>query len=583
MRALAVLVLVAAGAAGAAASAQCEDCVLARYWQVDPTYWRSASPDVTSYPEHQLETPLAGADLGVAFSGGGTRSAAATIGQLRGLLRNGWLERVKYVTAVSGGSWAAVPFVYYPGDDLNALLGEYQPDLTRVDLEVFRRTPHGLLAGQVARSGLAASGIEETLPFLPDRIAGRDIARYRDLAIRVRGAVRRLRGTTLPEATRRNKTFAHMLGQIFLDPLVPDSNRRPYTWTFDAALDISRTSRQGQMDFQQVPRGRPFLIAGGTMIWNRPGFVYPRLIPVEYTPLYTGVRQQFGNLGGTYVMPWAYDRARVAVAGDHLLVDKAGVRMFTLADVIGSSGAAPQLALMLGSGVPERARSALLQAAGAFPAFNPVAVRDGTLVRPDGEIAHGDGGFTDNLGLMPLLARQVRHIIAFVNSNKTYLANDQLQSYFFPLAVQTGGGDKTFNDVFPQAKYRELILGLDAARTSGGPAIFCQTTAVRPNEVYNIAAYDGLKICWVYNAVAEEWKRNLPEAIQGWLAPGTGLDQLRHFPYFETFGENRPFVVKLHALQVNLLADLACWNLTSPSGRAAIAGYFGAKVLSLPE
>ena len=89
---------------------------------------------------------------------------------------------------------------------------------------------------------------------------------------------------------------------------------------------------------------------GGTIIWMHPGFEYPRLIPVEYTPLYTGVRQQFGNLGGTYVMPWAYDREHVVASGDRLLVDKADVRMFTLADVIGSSGAAPQLQLMLGTG-----------------------------------------------------------------------------------------------------------------------------------------------------------------------------------------------------------------------------------------
>jgi hypothetical protein len=73
--------------------------------------------------------------------------------------------------------------------------------------------------------------------------------------------------------------------------------------------------------------------------------------------------------------PWAYDRANVVVSGNKLLVDKATVRTFTLADMIGSSGAAPQLFLILGQGVPERARGALQKAAGAFPSFNPIAIR----------------------------------------------------------------------------------------------------------------------------------------------------------------------------------------------------------------
>src|SRR6266576_3133183 len=86
----------------------CDQCTRAQYWQVDTAFWQSASPDLNSFPERQLTTPLPGSDLGIAFSGGGTRSASATIGQLRGLRQNGWLGRVRYVTAVSGGSWAAV-------------------------------------------------------------------------------------------------------------------------------------------------------------------------------------------------------------------------------------------------------------------------------------------------------------------------------------------------------------------------------------------------------------------------------------------------------------------------------------------
>ncbi len=269
MRAVAIALLVCLSAGVAAQGPTCQGCVEARYWQIDPGFWTSADPDLKTFPERQLDPPLPGADLGVAFSGGGTRSAAATIGQLRGLVQNGWLERVKYMTAVSGGSWAAVPFTYYPGDALADLLGKSDADLNLLDLE---KKPNGALAVQITKSGLAASGAEEVFQFLPDQKKGDvDLARIRSIGGTLRDGLRKFRGKNLPDSNRQNKTYAHILGQIFIDPLVKDGNRMPYGWTRNAALDITDVSRQPQMNFQQVPEKRPFLIVGGTIVWMRPG------------------------------------------------------------------------------------------------------------------------------------------------------------------------------------------------------------------------------------------------------------------------------------------------------------------------
>jgi len=185
---------------------------------------------------------------------------------------------------------------------------------------------------------------------------------------------------------------------------------------------------------------------------------------------------------------------------------------------------------------------------------------------------------------MPLLARQVRNIIAFVNSNSEYTKNNQLQSYFFSLGVQTGSGDKSMNAVFPQENYRKLLDGFDTITKQGGPAIVCQTTSVRANELYNIAAYDGLKICWVYNFPAENWKKNqLNDTLRGWLDKEKGSKDLRHFPYYETFEENRPSLIKLNELQVNLLADLSCWNVAGTEGAGLLHNFFGPSVLPPPK
>jgi hypothetical protein len=265
-------------------------------------------------------------------------------------------------------------------------------------------------------------------------------------------------------------------------------------------------------------------------------------------------------------------------------------RPFTLADVIASSGAAPQLTLMLGDKVPERFRPALRQASLAFPAFNNLAVRSGAPNPVSAELAHGDGGFTDNFGIMPLLARQVHNIIVFVNSMSEYRNNEQLQSYFMPLEMRDGNGDKTMNPVFDTDKYLQVLRGFDASTKARGGAIFCEKNwTVKSNELYNIRGYNGLNICWVYNYMAEAWRDGLPNEIKAWLTPpnpnqlSKQAKDLQHFPYYKTFGENRTKVIKLKPLQVNLLADLAAWSISNKQAVDAVVQTFGADVLPMPK
>ena len=581
---LALTIACAASTIAIAQTTSCQNCVEARFWEVSPTFWNSTTDDPTIPERARLEAQDK-RDLGVAFSGGGTRSASATIGQLRALDRNGWLARVRYVTAVSGGSWAAVPFTYYPGG-LTELLGADGP----LDPATIEKVPAGLLAERVVNSGLGHVGLQEVPSFLPDSIAGIDIVQARSILIKARSAIRKIRKREVPEPNRQNKTYAHLLGQIFLDRLVPEGNRSLYAWDRQTAIEMSQASGRPAGDFIIPPADRPFLIVEGTLV-KQNGADYPRLIPVEYTPLYTGVRQRFGLIGGTYLWPWAYDRLFVAPRSDTRVIVGPGPeeRPFTLADVIASSGAAPQLTLLLGDRVPARFRSALQQAAGAFPAFANLAVRNNMPNPATAELAHGDGGFVDNLAVMPLLVRQVHNIIVFVNSSSQYTQNADLQSYFMPLRIRDGTGDKSMNAVFEPARYQEVIDGFDKATKAGGGAIVCgHDWKVASNELYNIRGYSGLNICWVYNYAGEDWKRELRDPIKSWVTPpdpkhlSREAKDLQHFPYYATFGENKTKVIQLKPLQVNLLADLAAWSISNKAAVDAILSAFAGDVLPRP-
>jgi hypothetical protein len=582
--ALGVALAIASTMIAEAQTTSCQNCVEARYWEVSPTFWNSTTTE-SGVPERPRLDAMRKDDVGVALSGGGTRSASASIGQLRALNRNGWLSHVRYVTAVSGGSWAAVPFTFYPGslDDLLGAGGALDP-------KTVQTVPAGLLAERVVNSKLGHVGLHEVPSFLSDSIGGVDIGQYRRILLMARSAIRRIRKREVSEPDRQNKTYAHLLGQLFLDRLVPDGNRRLYAWDRETAIEMSQASGRPAGEFIVPPADRPFLIVGGTLV-KQNGADYPRLIPVEYTPLYTGVRQRFGLIGGTYFWPWAYDRLFIAPRSEtHALVGPGPEeRPFTLADVIASSGAAPQLTLLLGDRVPARFRGYLQRAADAFPAFSNLAVHGGMPNPATAELAHGDGGFTDNLGIMPLLVRQVHNVIVFVNSSSEYTQNEQLQSYFMPLRLRDGNGDKSMNAVFDASKYQEMLDGFDRSTAAAAGALYCgRNWDVRANEIYNIRGYAGFNICFVYNYAGAQWKASLPEPIKSWVTPpdpknlGEQAKELTRFPYYRTFGENRTRVVQLTPLQVNLLADLASWSISNAAAVDTILAAFDKGVLPRP-
>jgi hypothetical protein len=602
---LAVAVIGGAAALQAAQPAPCGGCLLAEYWTIND----ATATSRPAFPEDG-QWPAASKDLGIAFSGGGTRSAAATVGQLRGLAQNGWLDSVRYITAVSGGSWSAVPFTYSPwstADLLGGYLeeeGRYQRpgDLSLDTIDVAggglpaaiassNLTIPGILEGlDIARNELQAS--ESTSPFasraresLSREIMGQSVSTlWRQLRSFRKG----------PESERRDKTYARLLQHAFLNTLVPGSENKRFAWNAKQLTEIARQNpgrAVGTSTFLTANPDRPFLIVGGSIVQMGPGSLYPALIPVEYTPLYSGVRQQFGRrLGGSYIWSWAYDSTEAGTPTTHdgrrfvPVGSGTGSRTFSLADVIASSGAAPQLALLTKalSKVPDAVYDG---GAGVFPSFSHIALQPGGAADRLGEpmyLPHGDGGFTDNLGVMPLLARQVHSAIVFVNSNVEPEHNDQLQSYFMALGQSASSGDRSINVVFPAEKWDPLVTNLRLESRRGRAAVWCDGPwAVAGNERYGIQPYDGLRICFVYNQMATDWRASLTPEVRAELFPAQGARPTRHsshfanFPHYDTFAQNKPHVIQLRADQVNVLANFSTWVLTNSHTREVIQRVLG--------
>jgi hypothetical protein len=207
-------------------------------------------------------------------------------------------------------------------------------------------------------------------------------------------------------------------------------------------------------------------------------------------------------------------------------------------------------------------------AATYFPSFAaPTVVSNGAIEMRE-PLPHSDGGLGDNLGLMPLLARGVKNVILFFNTNTPYFErNDDVRSLFMAVGTPGGGGDKTRNQVFAPSEYDNLLEQLTAARGARGPQIYCKAElTVLPNAHYNIKGYDGLNLCLFYNADAWLWHKAIEDVLVAGLlkSPEAERVNLDNFPWFETFEQNKPHVIQLANCQVNLLSSLTEWSVTRP-------------------
>lgn len=487
--------------------------------------WDATSPDFI-YPEMgDAELRVVGLsdrpNLGLAFSGGGTRSASATLGQLRGLRALGLLDRARYISCVSGSSFPNTALAYLPdGQDPDHFLGRIiEPRaLAAADLD---DPPKGAFASAITHATLAEDFFLNAL-----KLAG-------------------------------DETYTRTIGDNFLRPFDLNASDRFFSLDQRALQTIlAHNPEMTPADFYLMRPDHPYLIINAIILRPKGHAPLPDKIPIESTPLYMGVRavhqgagEDGRDLGGGYLEPFAFD-SRAPESGP----DPSGrvkVRLgaarhrYTLADAIGTSGAAPA------EGLVDDGLDFL-----GFPEFRywspPLAGRESEV-----EYEFGDGGNLENLCLMPLLARKVSRVIAFVNTREPLSGPNEGQINRAIPPVFGRGPAETPNTVFPADKYDDLVEGLLAAKRAGQTLLHKDTYRVQDNAFYGIQGGWDVEVLWVYNERVPAWESSLPATIRGQIGHGS----LKRFPHYKTMGENKPFIIDLRPEQALLLAHLSCWNV----------------------
>lgn len=542
--------------------------------------------------------------VGLCLSGGGSRAASAAMGALRALRYLGLLEKVTFISTVSGGGWAGVPYTFCPdaiSDD--ELLGPVvlDPSLLTWDnasgksqyaLNVLSAHAIGSLCTRVGITEfieqvveLHDNGVADEM--LWNRAVGKLILEPFGLGDQLANAVPTMYFSYTPwwrDNVVRKTNPALKAQDFYTVQMSPGRTHRPYLIT-------------NSTFFYPPPADAKSAIRGRSAVFDVTADPYP----FEATPMVAGMPPSFvaqGNggrdLGGGFIDPFVFGCNAPATPPLRQMFNvPTPPARFALSDIAGTSSSAYVDVLIT------RYSSYFPWVENLDPTYSywPV-LNAGTPKNTATPYLFGDGGIMENTAIMAMLRRGVPNILSVlvcnqamhIDSQGVIVVDDMLPPLFGYLPYHASddlgkngykplSSDPTslvrYNQVFDSAAFLPLITQLWQAASSGGSAIYKQTgLVVRANPRFGIAGGNSVNVLWLYNNLVSSWYSQLPFQVRFEM----DIDPLRfwNFPNYDTVTQ-----LNLDARQVNLLAHLWTWNFASdvsingrPSNRTQVSSMF---------
>jgi len=505
----------------------------------------SAQSPLQSWPE---ASATRGTGSAVLFSGGGTRAFSSGLGETRALKLMGLLDKVEYMTGISGGAWFTSAFIFDQRSefsDAERLCPYFGPE--ELDTANLEAMPEGCL-GAAAQNHLY-----------------KKIAEY------------------VAEAKVLGKYYT--LDQVWIDA-VHSCFLGPFGISKDAIMamdestvaDIKSRNWRLKLKMFQVPREDvPYMVLGGTMIgphdmnpFKQGSFQY---VLFDMTPLYSGfpVKEaityeskagdrrvvQFGGLVESFafggVPQSSMDNAEGTLSVEY------PANTFSVARAAGISSMAPTAAFEQITN-----SSVLLINETFFAVTDPVGSEE--------DMVCGDGGIVDNFGMFSMLRRGVSRIMVFVNSETPLASNEtwdptarapsmnDIDGYItalFGVQVYSDLNPAYWtqnNQVFPQEDFTPLAVALQAAQASGTGAVAKVSLTTVENQLMGVPGGHKVELGVYYLSMPTVWKSQLPATVQADLDDPDG--PYPDFPHYST-----STMISLSEPQVNLLTNMLSWTM----------------------
>ncbi|MBO6555098.1 MAG: hypothetical protein JJ957_01255 [Pseudomonadales bacterium] len=503
--------------------------------------------------------------IGVCISGGGSRSLSAAMGQLRGLQHLGLMDKVSWLSCVSGGCWASTLYTYLPDNisDETFLGGVADPSSLHWD---------------------GKAGDPANLDYMSPNALGSVPQRLGWLELLEKAVEFHEQG--VPE----NRMWAHAIGALVLSHFGLGNHPSKYfswtsSWLQREILDLNEGLSVD--DFVLTREGRPYLVTNATLFYppdatHGPFRPDPRANPylIESTPLGVGIAPTFPfagspdpgvpgsrDIGGGWVDSFAFGGpAPEKVEGDIVTVPTPATR-YRLSDAAGNSSSAFVATILDKFGSQYKWLEDLVPVFDYWPVNDPADKHNSAY-----PYFFGDGGNFEDTGIAGLIRRKIPRIVSFVNGNTPLGYDDAVQqvSCDSQIAVLFGYAPKEtgkpwerfgpsstsphrFAQVFEADRFMPLLDDLWKAHTAGASALSVQDALpVVKNARLGIEGGYTTDVLFVVNTPVPAWNEALPEAVKLLMhEPG-----YTEFPNYDTLEQ-----LHLSERQVNLLAHLSCWNV----------------------
>ena len=548
------------------------DTVLnAKVWQSTPR------GNEMSYNYPEIPDYVRPQSTAICFSGGGSRSYTASLGYMRALSDMGLMDNVRYITGVSGGSWASAVYTYSQHANDEEFLGDIvlpenitEDGLKQMSANCARKAPGAhsfdkiffskLLARGADGAWLAAvgevffeaNGIDPSALFTHDALTLQDI-RERNPALAGEKFL-------LPHANRPFLVIStSFLGPVSMTPFSREF--RKYTMLEITSLYIGEPLA-ADYTFCKKNAGADDCRTNET--WTVGGLVEPFAFGSRgLQPGTSGL--QPGTRSGSVDVLWPANG------------------FFTLGNATSSSSYAPAEVFDGITGLNSQG----LQTEYWSPA-DPVPRARASML--------GDGGNVQNPNVISMLQRRVENIVLFINfatpvsttfdpSKHDQVTTDDIDSeippFFgiFPVSNKSDTGMfDIHNKVFKTSDFAPLVRRMQAAALAGDGIVVTQEMETVENLYWGIDAGIKSNVTWVYLGRATNWEARLSDEMQKLAVPAkdpevpantVGSGPFKDFPHYATTD------LTLNYEQANLLADFTGWIVEKNADifRAALPKY----------
>ena len=636
-------------------------------------------PEKFSASTPGVSAPLGNLDfesLGLAVSGGGPGSFCATIGYMRALTKfrtrvrqyydsrdqyrdANYYEALNYVSTASTGSWFNGVFSVVNGTSKGNIRFTEEVLLDNT-LDVFQSLPDFVLP-PYRKYANAFFGVfkQDKSPFRQRYCASGGGVCALDTALPEYALGRRIADFTITASasTSASARWADVLGKNLLEPYGFNTDA-PFVISAARALELQAASNF--KSFVHPYAGAPFWIANGTLTVAGSGSVPASYAQLQMTPLYMGTPQVTPQFGGAWVETYAagagvqefsgtafYDKNTFTNMALNQCLPQSGVKTKTGAARVGLclssayyGGGTDQtpsikkaqalkatfghqtidVALATPASVTKLRDILALSSAGFLetPTMSWPVVQGWTVAptpTPSAPTPVRDGGLIDNLALLPLVARRVRHIVCLWNKNDApvfihkdaaghvvqplpdgsngCLGLEDLTMYFgvfsherTPRMVPCTGGksctntcvdptcatchselpagaDLTEVQIFHTADMYGVLDQLVKTKQSGGPTWARQSLAVRPNTKYGVTGGYMLDLLIIMLQPSRDFEASLPPGVASALPTG--------FPNYPAHPSSN---FSLTPLEINALSLYTQWSLYHPDVRQQLRGMF---------